>query len=204
VTPRAITAIVFDIGGVLLDWDPRHLYRQLIDDPADMERFLTEVCTGEWNGTLDAGRPFDEAIDELSTAHPDDAELIHAWARQADMIAGEVPGTADLVAKLADRGVPLHLLTNMPADVFDERLATYPVLQRFAGAVVSGRDGVMKPTREAFALVAERFGVAPSTTLFIDDTAGNVEAARAVGFVAHHFTSAEHLAAELRALGLID
>lgn len=199
-----IRAVLFDIGGVLLDWDPRHLYRTLIDDPEEMERFLAEVCTGAWNATLDAGRSFEEACAELAAAHPDQAELVHAWNRQAEMIAGEVPGTADVVARLADRGHPLYLLTNMPAHVFDERLATYPVLQRFDGAVVSGRDGVMKPTPEAFALVAGRFGLDPATTLFVDDSPGNVSGARAAGYRAHHFTGAEPLADELRSLGLLD
>lgn len=201
--PVTIRAVVFDIGGVLLDWDPRHLYRQLIDDADEMERFLAEVCTGAWNATLDAGRSFDEACAELAAEHPDRADLIHAWKRQADMIAGEVPGTAAIVDRLAEGRVPLYLLTNMPAAVFDERQATYRVLQRFDGAVVSGRDGVMKPTQEAFAYVAGRFGLDPAATLFIDDSPANVEAARAAGYVAHHFTSAEHLATELRSLGLL-
>lgn len=201
--PAPIRAVVFDIGGVLLDWDPRHLYRELIDDAGDMERFLAEVCTGAWNATLDAGRSFDEACAELAAAHPDRADLIHAWKRQADMVAGEIPGTADLVARLADRGVPRYLLTNMPAPVFDERLATYAVLQRFDGAVVSGRDGVMKPTQEAFAFVAGRFALDPASTLFIDDSPPNVAAARTAGYVAHHFTGAAALEAELRSLGLL-
>lgn len=199
-----VRAVLFDIGGVLLDWDPRHLYRQLIDDPDEMERFLAEVCTAAWNATLDAGRSFDEACAELAAEHPERADLINAWKRQADMIAGEVPGTTAIVDRLADRGVPRYLLTNMPAAVFDERQATYRVLQRFDGAVVSGRDGVMKPTQEAFAFVAGRFALDPATTLFIDDSAGNVDGARAAGYVAHHFTGAAALESELRSLGLLD
>src|SRR3546814_1386610 len=111
----------FGIGGVLLDWNPRHLYRDLVADPAELEWFLANVCTMVWNAELDAGRPFDEACDALASAHPDHADLVHAWKRQDEMIAGEVAGTADVVRELRASGVPLYLLTNMPTDVFAAR-----------------------------------------------------------------------------------
>ena len=198
-----IEAVVFDIGGVLLDWDPRHLYRRLVDDEEELERFLAEVCTPAFNAELDAGRPFDEACAALAAEHPDQAELVHAWARQADMIRGEVEGTAALVDRLAAREVPRYLLTNMPRWVFDERRAAYPVLQRFDGAVVSGDEGVLKPDPAIFQLLVDRFGLLPATTLFIDDSPVNVEGARAAGFVAHHFTDADALERELVALALL-
>jgi 2-haloacid dehalogenase len=201
---RPVRSVVFDIGGVLLDWNPRYLYGSLIADPEELERFLADICTSEWNETLDAGRPFDEAIAELSAYHPDHAELIDAWRRQDEMIAGEVAGTAALVDRLAARGVPLYLLTNMPTDVFADRRDRYPVLQRFEGAVVSGEEGVLKPTAEIFAIVAQRFGVEPGETLFVDDAERNVEGALAAGFQAHRFVDAASLAAALADLGLLD
>jgi 2-haloacid dehalogenase len=194
---ESVTTVVFDIGGVLLDWDPRHLYRDLIPDEETREWFLTEVCTTEFNLSLDAGRPFDEACDELAGRHPDHADLVHAWKRQDDMIAGEVPGTADLVRSLKAAGVPLYLLTNMPSDVFHARRERYDVLREFDGAVVSGEEGVLKPSAEIFEILVSRFGLDPASTLFIDDSEINVRGARAVGLQAHHFVDAATLAPTL-------
>lgn len=198
-----VRALLVDVGGVLLDWDPRHLYRRLIADEAELERFLAQVCTLDWNLTLDAGRPFDEACAELAARHPDHADLVHAWVRQAEMIRGEVPGMAALVDRLARRGVPRYLLTNMPRWVFDERQAAYPVLRRFDGAVVSGDEGILKPDPAIFRLALTRFGLDPATTLFVDDSAVNVEAAADLGFRVHHFVDAPGLEQELVALGVL-
>lgn len=197
-----VGAVVFDIGGVLIEWDPRTVYRDLLPDPADLDRFLAEICTPDWNATLDAGRPIDEACDELAASHPDSAELIHAWKRQDEMIAGEIAGTADLVARLDDAGVPLYLLTNMPAEVFAARRRRYPVLQRFDGAVVSGEEGVLKPSPEIFAVLRDRYALDPARTLFIDDMEANVAGARAAGFLACRFVDAPELVVALRAHGL--
>ena len=196
-------AVVFDIGGVLLDWDPRYLYRSLIADPAEIERFLAEVCTGAFNAELDAGRPFDDACAELSARHPDHVELIRAWSRQDEMIGGEIAGTAALVERLAESGVELYLLTNMPTDVFAARRARYPVLQRFAGALVSGAEGVLKPEAEIYRRTIDRFGLTPTETLFVDDKPGNVEAAEALGLVGHQFVDAPTLEDALRDLGFL-
>lgn len=197
------SAVVFDIGGVLIEWDPRLLYGELLPNPADLDRFLAEICNPEWNATLDAGRSFDEACDELATRHPGDAELIHAWKRQDEMIAGEIAGTAELVARLDDAGVALYLLTNMPAAVFAARRAQYEVLQRFEGAVVSGEEGVLKPSAEIFAILRRRFDLDPAATLFVDDLEANVAGAAAAGFRAHRFVDAPTLEVELRAQGLL-
>jgi 2-haloacid dehalogenase len=199
-----VTAVVFDIGGVLLDWDPRHLYCDLIPDEAAREWFLAEVCTTEWNVSLDAGRPFDEACDELASRHPDHAELVHAWKRQDDMIAGEVAGTADIVCRLKADGVPLYLLTNMPSEVFQARHARFDVLQEFDGAVVSGDEGVLKPSPEIFEILVSRFDLEPASTLFIDDSEINVRGARAAGFQAHHFVDAATLTPVLDAVRPVD
>lgn len=194
---------VFDIGGVLLDWDPRLLYRRLIPDAAELEWFLAEVCTLEWNGTIDAGRSFDEACDELATRHPAHAELVHAWKRQDEMVTDEVSGTAELVRRLRARGVPLYLLTNMPIEVFRSRRERFAVLRLFDGAVVSGEEGVLKPFPEIFGRLTDRYGLEPAESLFIDDSDVNVRGARAAGFEAHRFVDAALLAAALAEHGLL-
>ena len=199
----AVRNVVFDIGGVLLDWNPRHLYRHLIPDEAERERFLAEVCTMDWNLTLDAGRTFDEACAELAEQHPSDADLIEAWKRQDEMVAGELPGMPELVDRLHRAGVPLFLLTNMPVPVFEARRQRYPVLQAFDGAVVSGAEGVTKPSAEIFDILTERFGLDPAETLFIDDSPPNIDGARTVGLQAVLFIDAATLAADLTALGLL-
>ena len=188
---------------MLLDWDPRRVYRELIPDPAALDWFLAEVCTMEWNAALDAGRPFGEACAELAAQWPDHAELVHAWERQDEMVAGEVPGVADLVRQLRHAGVPLFLLTNMPADIFAARRRTYDVLGLFDGAVVSGEEGVLKPSAEIFDRLARRYRLAPPETLFFDDQEANIRGARAAGFRAHGFVDAPALAAALGAHGLL-
>ena len=190
-----VEAVVFDIGGVLLDWDPRHLYEQLIPDEQELDRFLGEICTLEWNGIFDAGTSFDDGCRALAEQHPQHEELIHAWKRQDDMIRGELAGTRAVVDRLHAAGVPLYLLTNMPGDVFEARRARFDVFSRFDGAVVSGVEGLLKPDPRIFELVLERFALDPTTTLFVDDALRNVEAAAAVGFVTHHFTDAATLEA---------
>ena len=198
-----VTAVVLDIGGVLLEWDPQLLYATLIPDAEEREWFLAEVCSLEWNGTLDAGRPFDDACAELAGRHPRHAELVHAWRRQDDMVGGARDLTAALVDRLAATGIPLYLLTNMPADVFAARRARFPFLRRFDGAVVSGEEGVVKPSPEIFGILLDRFHLDPARTLFVDDSQVNVSGARGAGIRAHHFVDAPTLEAELVALGLL-
>jgi 2-haloacid dehalogenase len=199
--PKA-RAVVFDIGGVLLEWDPGLVYRRLIPDRSEREWFFSEVCTPEWNATLDAGRPFDEACNELAARHPAHAELVHAWKRQDEMIAGEIAGTAELVGRLRDAGVPLYLLTNMPADIFASRRERFAVLHQFDGAVVSGEEGVLKPSAAIFARLRDRFGLLPAETLFVDDAEVNVHGARVAGFRAHRFLDPPTLAVTLGDHGL--
>jgi FMN phosphatase YigB (HAD superfamily) len=198
-----VRAAVFDIGGVLIDWDPRHAYRDLLPDPAELDAFFTEVDTDALNAELDAGRPFADVSAEWSARHPDRADLIRAWGDQDAFLRGAIPGTAALVERLAAAGVPLHLITNMPRDVFDHRVATIEVLRRFDGAVVSGDHGILKPDAEIFRLALQRFGLGPGEAVFIDDKLGNVDAAVAAGFVGHHFVDADGLAVALEDLGLL-
>lgn len=199
-----IDTIVFDIGNVLVGWDPRHLYRKVFATEAEMEQFLAEICTMEWHLAHDYGVPFAENAARLKEIHPTHGDLIDLWwSRYAEMIPGRVPGTADLLHALGDKGLTLHGLTNMPVPVFDYLREAYPELQRFGTAVVSGAEGMIKPDPRIFELLIERSGLVPQASFFIDDSRKNIDAAAALGFETHHFTDAARLADDLAARGLL-
>lgn len=200
---RAVDAVIFDLGGVLIDWNPRHLYRTLFDDAAEMEAFLRDVCAPSWNLEQDRGRPWAQAIAELSAIHPDKAELIAAYrGRWHEMLKGPIAGTVAILETLHAAGVPLYALTNWSAETYPYAEEIYGFLGRFRGVVVSGRIGLIKPDREIYDHTIARFGVVPGRTVFIDDSAKNVAGAEAAGLRALHFTGPEALARDLAALGL--
>ena len=198
------TTVVFDLGGVLIDWDPRYLYRQLFDDPDEMESFLAEVTTAEWNAHQDAGRPWAEAIELLVAEHPERRELIEAFhGRWPEMLAGEIPGTVHVLAELRAAGVRLVALSNWSAEMFPIARERFDFLAWFEGIVISGDVGVNKPDRRIFELLMDRFGIEPAAALFIDDSSANVDAATALGFHAIQFTDPTALRVELVRLGLL-
>ena len=196
--------IVFDLGGVLIDWNPRHLYRKLFADEAKMERFLTEICSPVWNVTLDAGRSFDEGIAELLQRHPEEAALIRAWKeRWEEMLGGPIHGTVAILEELHAAGMALHALTNWSAETFPIGRRHFPFLDRFRTILVSGQEKLVKPDPRIFQLLIDRTGVAPERTAFIDDSEKNAEAAARLGFRAVRFTDPERLRASLTALGAL-
>jgi 2-haloacid dehalogenase len=195
---------VFDLGGVLLDWNPRYLYRKLFDDEAEMERFLSEVCTMEWHHAHDLGVPPEQTSPPLVAAHPEYAEQIWAWTqRTEEMLGGPIEPTVEILRALKAAGVPCYALTNMETWTYPDRRERYPFLRCFDGSVVSGFEGVAKPDPRAFELLLERFGLDPARTVFIDDSRANVEAARRVGLQAVRFESPEQLRAVLQDAGLL-
>jgi HAD superfamily hydrolase (TIGR01509 family) len=194
--------VVWDFGGVLFDWDPRHLYRKVMADEAEVERFLTEVCTLEWHVQHDAGARFADTLPALRAEHPEDAAWIDLYLeRYVEMDGGPIPGTSEIVAELHDAGVPQYGLTNMPHEVWEPFRRSIPLLAGLAGVVVSGTEGVAKPDHAIYRLLAERFALDPARTAFVDDRAENASAATACGFHGIHFTGAEALREELRVLG---
>jgi 2-haloacid dehalogenase len=197
-------AVVFDLGGVLLDWNPRYLYRQLIDDEAEMERFLGEVCTMEWHAAHDRGVPVGESCAALAAAHPEYADLINAWSeRSEDMIAGPIEGTVEILDELLQQGVRCYALTNMERETYPLRRERFPFMGRFAGTVVSSHEGVAKPDPEIFRRLLDRFGLEPRRTIMIDDSPPNIEMAASLGMVAVRFTSPIALRAALNRLRLL-
>jgi 2-haloacid dehalogenase len=189
--------LIFDLGGVILDWNPRHLFTKLIPDDEAREWFLSEICGPEWNAQMDAGRPFSEAVEELAGHHPGHAEWIRAyWTRWPEMLGGPVPGTSELVAELSEAGRKLYAISNFSDEMFPVALESYPVLRCFRDIVISSSVRLCKPDPRIFTFALGRFGVTAGDCLFIDDLAQNVAGARAAGIAAVQFTSA----AELRRL----
>ena len=198
-------AVVFDLGGVLLDWNPRHLYRKLFADEASMEAFLADVCTPAWNERQDAGRPFDDAVAELAPAHPDKLHLINAWReRFSEMIPGALQGTVDVLRELVSRNVPVYALSNWSAETFPSQKPRFAFLGWFDGIVLSGAEGCMKPDERIFRILLDRYDLTAAETVFIDDNPGNARAASALGIHGIHFQSHGQLRGELAALGFLD
>jgi 2-haloacid dehalogenase len=185
---------VFDIGGVLLDWDPRYLYRKLFDDEDAMNRFLDEVCTLDWHAVHDRGVPFERSCAELAARRPEQAELIWAWARRSEeMIGGPISGTVQILRELTDAGVACYALTNMEAETYPLRSARFDFFSWFDGIVVSAHEGIAKPDIEIFQRLLDRFGLQPSATVLIDDASRNLDAARTLGLQTVQFRSAAQL-----------
>ena len=201
---RAIGAVVFDLGGVLSDWNPRHLYRRLFwDDIRGMERLLTEVCTPAWNERQDAGRSWEEAIAEVMASHPEHAPMIRAYREQwEEMLGGPLTDTVAVLEELRRAGTPLYALTNWSQYTFPYALERYPFLQWFADIVVSGRERVIKPDPAIFHVLLSRSGLQAARTVFVDDSLKNIEAAARLGFRTVHFCNAAQLRRELLGLGL--
>ena len=200
-----IRAVVFDLGGVLIDWNPRYLYRKLFDgDAAAMEHFLATVCTPAWNEEQDSGRPFAEAVALLVARHPEQTELIAAYDRRWDeMLAGPIDGTVAILAEIKARNTPLAALTNWSAEKFPVARRRFDFLAWFDAIVVSGEVGMRKPDPRIYRHLLESRGLAAGGTLFIDDSAANVAAARALGMPALQFSAPPALRADLEALGLL-
>jgi 2-haloacid dehalogenase len=199
-----IDAVVFDIGGVLIDWNPRHLYRQLFDDEAAMEEFLATICTLEWHVAHDLGQSMAKSCAELALQYPEHASMIQAWAeRSEDMIGGAIEGSVSILSELIAAGVPCYVLSNMEPETFPLRLERFDFLHWFNGHVISGLEGLVKPDPRIFRRMLRRFDLQPARTLFIDDSAVNVEAAAAIGINAVRFESPAQLRAHLEEIGLL-
>lgn len=196
---------VFDLGGVLIDWNPRYLYRKLFaGDEAGMEQFLTTICTQSWNTRQDAGRSFEEGCASLKATHPHVGSLIDAWFERYDeMLAGPIQGTVDILSELRARGVPLYALSNWSKETFPFALKRFEFLQWFKGIMLSGEVGLVKPDARIYDLFLKTFAIDPATAIYIDDLKPNVEAATGFGMRGILFTDPPELRAALRRSGLM-
>ena len=197
-------SVVFDLGNVLIPWDPRFLYRKLLPDEAAVERFLGEVCTAEWNLGLDAGRPWDEAVADLIGRYPPHAPLIRAYdERWGEMIQPAIAESVAILESLAAAGTPLYALTNWSTAKFNFARPQYPFLERFRDIVVSGEVQLIKPDPRIYRLLLERNGLNAADCVFIDDSRKNVDAAAALGLSPIHFRSPAQLRDVLAVLGVL-
>ena len=198
-----MSAIIFDIGRVLYDWDPRFLYERLIPEGEALESFLRDVVTVDWHFQHDAGRDFADTSAELTALHPHHADLIAAWGpRFAESIPGPIPGMHDLVARLDAADVPLFAITNFSHEFFPPfRMTEAALFDRFRGIVVSGEEKLVKPDAAIYQLALDRFELPAKGTVFIDDNAANVAGADAVGMTGILFTSVDDLVPRLQRLG---
>jgi 2-haloacid dehalogenase len=196
--------VVFDLGGVLLDWDPRHLYRKLFADEDEMERFLDQICSPVWHAPHDCGVPTAPSCAELASRHPDLAEPIWAWSSRSEEMIGSVDaGSVEILRAVKETGLPCYALTNMEAETYPVRRDRYAFLRWFDGTVVSGREGMAKPDPAIFRLLLDRYGLMAETTLMIDDRGENLDAADRLGMQTLLFRSCRQLRAVLEAKGVL-
>lgn len=199
------TSVIFDVGHVLYDWNPRVLYERLFDDEQALDVFLNEVATREWHFQHDAGRPFAETSAELGARFPEHAAMIALWGpRFGEQIPGPVPGMIAIVEELDAAGVPLFAITNFSHEFFPPfRAREAAVFDRFRDIVVSGDERLVKPDAAIYRLALDRFGLAADEAFFIDDNAANIAGAQALGIYAHLFTDAATLRPALVEAGLL-
>jgi 2-haloacid dehalogenase len=199
-----VEALVFDIGGVLLDWNPRHLYRKLFTNEDEMEWFLAEICSPAWHAPHDRGVSTAPSCAELASQYPELSELIWAWSKRSEeMIGGVDAGSVEVLRAVRATGLPCYALTNHERETYPLRFERFAFLDWFDGTVVSGQEGMAKPEPAIFNLLLDRFGLTPSTTLMIDDSKENVEAARALGMQTVLFRSSGQLRSELEDAGVL-
>lgn len=197
---REINTIIFDLGGVLIDWNPKYLYRKIFSTEEEVDWFLENICTSEWNDEQDAGRSFEAATNELMLKFPDYREPIGAWyGRWKETIGGPIHGTVDILKAIKDsKKFRLYALTNWSAETFPWALENFAFLHWFEGIVVSGVEKCRKPLPEFFQILFDRYNVVPSEALFIDDNLRNIAGAKALGLHTITFTTPEQLSSDLR------
>jgi len=197
--------LVFDLGGVLIDWNPRHLYRKLIPNESELEFFLSEVCSLEWNKQMDRGNSFLEAVDELAVVYPKYSKQIQAYyLRWEETIAGPILGTVKILERLKGAGYPLAALSNWSAETFPKVVDQFEFLNWFDPLVISGEIGLIKPDPEIFHYLLREISREAEECIFIDDSKANVLAAAELGFVSIHFSSSEQLQVKLEELGVLN
>ena len=188
---------------MLIDWDPRYLYRQLFTDPAEMEDFLTRICTPDWHHAHDLGEDITESCRRLARRYPGYRDMIMTWAeRGEEMAAGQLDEGVGVLREVKAAGLRCLALSNMEPATFATRRTRFAFMDWFDGFVISGIEGVAKPDRRIFEILLHRYRLEPAATVFIDDSPANVDTARGLGLIAVRYTSAGELRSQLRSPGL--
>ncbi len=202
---KTIDTVIFDLGAVLIDWNPRYLYRKIFKTEEEISWFLENICTSEWNDQQDAGRSFREATEELIAKHPDWEIAVRAWYdRWHETIQGPVHETVEILKRIKEsKKYRLYALTNWSEETFPWALNNFEFLHWFEGIVVSGVEKIRKPQPEFFQILFNRYEVDPRLSLFIDDNAKNVEAGKKLGLTTIHYQSPSQLHKELDRLGIL-
>ncbi len=206
--PSGIRAVVFDFGGVLFDWNPQHLYRELIADAEERRHFLEHICSPDWNVQQDGGRTLVEGTEHLVRQHPQHEALIRAfYERWHEMLRGPLHEGVELLRELHAQQVPVFGLTNWSAETFPYARDNHDFLQLFGDIVVSGDERCIKPDARIYQIALERYGrhlpdLQPQQLVFIDDVQKNIDACHALGWQGIHHVDAAQTRAQLRALGL--
>ncbi len=196
-----IETFIFDLGNVLIDWDPAYLFRGYFGNEEELRYFLTEVCPLEWHGNQDAGRDIDEAVAERVREFPAwEAPIRAYYGRWREMFRGAIAGTVKLLEGLKDKDFRLYALSNWNAGLFPQTVADYPFLNWFDGILLSSEVGMRKPDRRIYAHLLEQYAIDPASAVFIDDREENVRAAEEMGIRGIIFRSPEQLTQEIFAL----
>lgn len=199
-----IKNIIFDYGAVLIDWNPHYVFDPYFGDVEKSTWFIENICNSQWNSTLDAGKPYDEGIRELTAEHPEWAREIQLYKdRWINMIGGQIEGMYELVSLLKSKGYGIYGLTNWASETFEQVRYKYPVFALMDGMAVSGEEHCLKPEARIFKILFERYSLKPEECVFIDDNADNIAGALAVGLNAIRFTGREALLESLKKEGII-
>ncbi|WP_346318531.1 HAD family phosphatase [Chitinophaga sp. YIM B06452] len=203
---HAYHSIIFDLGAVLVDWNPRYLYSKIFATPEEVDHFLQNICTADWNETQDEGRSLQEGTELLIAEHPEyEAQIRAFYGRWKEMLGGPIPETVQILRQLKDSGrFKLYALTNWSNETFPIALMEYQFLQWFDGIVVSGKEKLRKPQPGFYQLLLDRYEVDKSTSIFIDDNFRNVKAAQEFGIESIHFLNAQQLQEELASRGILN
>lgn len=200
-----IDTVVFDLGGVLIDWNPRYLYRKLMNNDVEkIEYFLSNICTKDWNAQMDAELSFEEGVKRLKTQYPDYSTLIEAYDESWDqMLGGAKWDVVRILEELKRKNFRLLSLTNWSAEKFPIARNRYPFLNHFEDILVSGNIGLKKPDKKFYCFFLEKYNLKKENILFIDDVEENILSANEVGIPTIHFRNAAQLRVSLNELGLI-